>query len=238
MKAQMICHTEIKEIPMLFSTPMVCAILDGTKTETRRVIKTNCEKFSAIVGGYDSIPKMARFYTPIGDNNPEIDDIKVRYNVGDIIWVRETWMPYLRGTDNNGWRNIIKFKADGHEIDVPEDETEWFDKLTKDGKYTYKSSMFLKRKFARIFLEITEIGIERLNDISERDAMAEGIVEVTKDGIIKKYCVLDDGDISTTEWKYMPYTAKECYKNLWENINGTRTWDLNPFVWRIAFKRI
>ena len=244
------------EIPMLFSQPMVQAILDGTKTETRRIVKfprklkdsvmemmadntdpniSDYVNFTRMQDGYkDGVRSIWEY-----DGDPNAFSIK-HPQVGDIIWCRETWRPDINFLHNTTkvFSRKIRFKADSSFILVPPEETEWFDDLCKDGKLTYKSSMFLRRKFARIFLEVTDIRIERLKSITQEDCLREGVVEVTKDGNIKKYCVLDDGDISTTEWKHMPYTAQECYKNLWEKINGIGSWDLNPWIIRIEFKRI
>ena len=96
----------------------------------------------------------------------------------------------------------------------------------------------MPRKLSRITLEITAVRVERLQDISEEDAMAEGIRRVTKDGSLFKYCVYDKGDISSTPWAEMPHTAVGAYAALWNSINGAGSWDANPWVWVIEFKKI
>jgi hypothetical protein len=84
------------------------------------------------------------------------------------------------------------------------------------------------------------LGIEpgRLQDISEDEAREEGIREVTKDGQVKKYCVYDLGDHSSTPWQDMPRTAVDAFRGLWDSLNAKRgyPWDANDWVWDIEFE--
>lgn len=203
--------------PIIFSTPMVQAILRGEKTQTRRIInpQPTAELFSAIIGGYDNIPRMARFWTKREPNNPLIEDIKLKYSVGDILWVRETWHP-KRHSFPIGLP--FEYKATAKEDGNPTDEP-------------WKPSIFMPKEACRIFLKLKSIRIERLNDISENDSLQEGIQPFTKDNNLFKHGL--DG----WEWQSMTKYAKEAYKILWQKINGEKSWAENPFVWVYEFER-
>jgi hypothetical protein len=77
--------------------------------------------------------------------------------------------------------------------------------------------------------------VERLQDISEGDSKNEGIIEVTKDGTLSKFCVSMD---TSTSWQDMPRTAKNAFQSLWQSINGSESWEANPWVWVIEFERM
>ena len=163
----------MKERPIIFSTPMVKAILDGRKTQTRRVIK-------------DQPPlSMRDMFKP--------KNLKCPYGqVGDRLWVRETFKPY-------NCMGGFAYKADG-------------DLSTG---FPWKPSIHMPRGASRITLEITESRAERLQDISEEDAKAEGV----------KCCPNAVSDY------------KHHFMILWDSINGKKyPWDSNPWVWVISFK--
>jgi hypothetical protein len=211
--------------PILFSTPMVQAILRGEKTQTRRIIKPQptAEVFSAIIGGYDNIPKMARFWTKREPNNPLIEDIKLKYNVGDILWVRETWHP-KRHNMPTGWK--YEYKATAKEDGNPTDEP-------------WKPSIFMPKEACRIFLKLTKIRIERLNDITEDDAIAEGIERWTEERMKSKpthYKVYFQNCKAEDLCSYTSCPI-DSYETLWQKINGEKSWEENPFVWVYEFER-
>lgn len=174
------------ERPILFSAPMVQAILRGDKTQTRRV--------------YNLPPSRA------------VDIAKCPHGqVGDRLWVRETFSQVVNlGVDKNG--NIASelfsynYKAD----------------LTAPIGGYWKSPRFMPRSASRITLEITNVHVERLHEITEEDALAEGI---TKTNLGFSYC----------ENSYYA-SAKEAYESLWKSINGVQSWLDNPWVWVITFK--
>jgi len=102
----------------------------------------------------------------------------------------------------------------------------------------------MPRWASRITLEITAVRVERLHDISEADAVAEGLACITKDGDrTRKYGIPDaDGMPGTDDhgwpWNEWRSDPREAYRKLWESINGPGSWDLNPWVWVIEFKRV
>ena len=172
----------MKERPILFSGPMVRALLDGSKTQTRRVIKPRHLAFfnqnaAAMLNDWNERP------LPYG-------------KPGDRLWVRETWHDA-----SSSLHSCALYRADG--IDL-----HW-DKWTP--------SIHMPRWASRITLEITSVRVERLQDISEADAQAEGITSAE--------CLECDGFVNA-------------FSKLWEQINGPGSWDANPWVWAIEFRRL
>lgn len=205
--------SEIKERPIIFSSKSVQAILEGVKTQTRRLIKfkqsssLEWKQAVQIPNDYswifwsdyrkENIKLTANAYNP-GDG------IKCNYGIpGDRLWVRETWFQTTNKELNLG---KIIYKADGWE--------------SKDRNYpiAWHPSIFMPRQASRITLEITNIRVERLQDISIDDIYAEGCPAISSDA---------DGS-KLYEW----------YSDFWDSINAKRgySWESNPFVWVIEFK--
>lgn len=190
----------MKEIPVLFSTPMVQANLEGRKTNTRRL--KGLEKINQDPASYNLqtlfLHATGRFtFAPVDPmhaiTEADIIEVKCPYGQpGDLLWVREAF---------SLWLDAIKYKADGESV-------------LKGFKY--KPSIHMPKDYARIWLQVEEIRVERLQDISEEDAIAEGAMMVT----------FTDGDIS-------PSTA---FRFLWKLINGEESWNANPWVWVVKYK--
>jgi hypothetical protein len=181
----------MNERPILFSAPMVRAILDGRKTQTRRILKDTTEH----KGPYN--PKYLEAYR----DDKGWKEICPHGKIGDRLWVRETWgLPHAKCRCKACCEFAgIKFRADG-----------------EDARIKWTPSIFMPRIASRIILEITEIRVQRVREISEEDAEAEG-------------CKPD-------------YTGfvKEHFADLWDSINFKIGfgWEINPWVWAISFKRI
>lgn len=164
---------DVRERPILFSAPMIRAILDGRKTQTRRAVKD------------DEGPQLGKSYCRYG-------------RPGDRLWVRETFCsdvvraPHLPQ---------IAYRADYDEIPA----------------LRWKPSIHMPRWASRISLEITDVRVERLQHISEEDAVAEGV----------------GGNPTIT-----PCFAAERFRTLWESINGIGSWDANLLVWVVSFRRV
>ena len=187
----------MKERPILFSTPMVQAILAGHKTMTRRVIKPQ----PTLVSG-DALGQPYIYFN--GNPNP----VKCPYGVpGDRLWVKETYMlmfnPYKPDEQPH-----VHYKAN-----YPTDTVYW------------KPSMSMPRKYSRILLEITNVRVERVQQITHEDSIAEGCTLM--------FGVTSGGGMGL---------ASPCYafKKLWDKINAKRGygWDINPWVWMIEFRTI
>lgn len=214
----------IKIKPILFSTPMVQAILDGSKTHTRRI--QGLEKFNQNPNRYryDGVANLEhqpQYYTHYFETldkhrNPteKYTPIEAKVKPGDILWVRETFefVPVNKAPlDQECYVQLMpKYKADGSEC---------FNK--------WKPSIFMPKVAARIFLEVINVRLERLLDISEADALAEGVIEIEKGEAYK--CYTDDAGSFTT--------ARGSFTSLWESINGLDSWKENPFVWVYEFKQ-
>jgi hypothetical protein len=219
-------ETRIREIPILFSTPMVQAILDGRKTMTRRICKDiagydfkwGLDK-EPYIGNYKIFAKtesgkwdwvtlenqwLYDLQTAVDDNRTHL--LKCPYGQpGDRLWVRETWADNIPGCPNG-----ITYKADHIDPkgDGPANPIKW------------KPSIHMPKAAARIWLEVTNVRGERLREITEEDAIAEGI----RIGI-----------------GGMPYfSCREAFAALWNSLNAKRGygWDSNPFVWAISFKTL
>ena len=261
-----------KETPLIYSAPMVRAILEGRKTQTRRVIKkAQFENGWAGSVHEANISGWIAWYP--GNTSPEFTKKAYDYGfecpygkIGDRLWVRETFLHTLYGETNvsgeydTWWGSKgckIEYCADGaepHFLRPNEYGSPWMAK---------RPSIFMPRWASRINLEITNIRVERINDISEEDAKAEGVGPLfTKKEIhepryhhefdlnpmpYKNY--LWHGHIGKTitskqacDWpyQYSSYkTAKDSFSSLWQSINGKKyPWSSNPWVWVIEFKRI
>lgn len=195
---------ETKERPILFSGEMVRAILDGRKTQTRRIVKPQPPSHvrEIRVGMFEPVvirKGMEEPGTPVFGFADEERGWKCKYGKpGDRLWVRETWF-CITGEPGPISCN---YKAD-----FGEHRFAGF----------WKPSIHMPRWASRITLEITGVRVERLNDISEEDAIAEG-------------CQCSGVPSSLTN--------RGAYAKLWESINGKGSWSLNPWVWVVEFKRV
>ena len=197
----------MKERPILFKAPMVRAILDGAKTQTRRVVKQDRD------GLLDCRP------TPAWDAFWKC--VACPYGKpGDRLWVRETWRADA-WFDGNAPNDIpdsayIAYVSGRHAVAWP----------AAMGKV--RASIHMPRWASRILLEVTDVRVERLQDISEADAQAEGIEYSER---FAGYCI---GEAE----HYNSHDPRLSYASLWESINGAGSWAANPWVWVIEFRRI
>lgn len=218
----------MKELPILFSTPMVKAILAGRKTMTRRthglerindfVQKGHILRYDSIEDGQDEDGYV--WFEEIGpDGNPtEIyRSAKPKYQIEDHIWVRETFF------DARKWRHAPLF-ADGPDIIYKADEDAFI------GCHNWQPSLFMPKEAARIWLECTSVRCERLMDITESDAIAEG-VESIEDPDFRKYK-------EYTENKFNLRYPSHSFFSLWRHINGKNSVAANPWIFVYEFKRI
>lgn len=190
----------MKERPILFSAPMVRAILAGTKTQTRRVVRGPIE-YLGPSGGQDDLSSWGWFFDGEEQHgymvlargmNERFDNgcisIPCPYGVpGDRLWVRETWRGEGPGS--------VKYRADGDDV----------------GSLKWRPSIFMPRWASRIDLEVTEVRVQRVQEITREDAIAEGVTTHDVFGFMR----------------------------LWDSINGKRApWASYPWVWALTFKRV
>ena len=209
--------------PILFSAPMVQAILDGRKTQTRRAVKP--QPAGEIRRGEPDFNHWIDTKYWERQNQKENRGIGTRGfactygQPGDRLWVRETWMD-LQGTGIEivtGSRERYAYGADTPRGSYGDDQRKCYG-------LKWRPSIHMPRAASRITLEITSVRVERLQDISEADAQAEGVT--------------DDGSLVTDlDGKDRGGTIA-AYATLWEVINGVGSWDDNPWVWVVEFKRI
>lgn len=222
--------------PILYSTPMVQSVLSGTKTQTRRIIKSRHEsgmfgvetaKFEPDFAGYyhnrivqeideDERSTGRTIFCPYGD-------------IGTVLWVRETFCPIMpammSGDEIPDWHYYI-YKAT-NELPL---------------EYKWRPSIFMPKEACRIFLKVTDVRIERLQDISKIDCIAEGITQVDNSPMLYNNYLFNnklaawDGYGSITK-TYGFSNPKDSYRSLWEKINGADSWANNNFVWVVSFER-
>ena len=211
------------EHPILFSGRMVRAILAGQKTETRRPVKPQPGE------GWDGMNIKCEYFNPTAEKKdgeqypgPEVfgfadedESWKSPYGApGDRLWVRETWLH----DEIDGYY----YRADKHE-DGNSPDIKW------------RPAIFMPRACCRIYLQIEEIRVERLQAITHQGAIAEGIdLWLREKGIEFRATLIDKYKSSLTTLSIL----QVAYSYLWEEINGKGSWDLNPWVWVIKFKRI
>lgn len=199
--------------PILFSTPMVQALLEGRKTMTRRVVKPQ--------------PESIDFYEDRNVWFPEVS--KCPYEVGDVLWVRETCYP-LRIVDASDKEQIL-YRANLFD-----------ERFIKGIGGKWKPSLFMPKHACRIFLKVKAIRVERLQDINLYDIINEGVqLDVFKiRNLLEKYgkdnpafYFLPEGRVATDDEVH-----KLAWADLWISINGMQSWISNPFVWVYEFERI
>lgn len=196
--------------PILFSTPMVQAILRGSKTQTRRLVKPQPSKqlFDVNMGYWSEEPE-----------NLKQPYFKAKYNVGDIMWVRETFHPKRHSLPTG---LPFEYKATAEEDGNPTDEV-------------WKPSIFMPKEACRIFLKVTNIRVERLENITEEDAISEGILCCKKEN--RTGLAFFDYSGKTTPVSFNFDSPIDSFKTLWQSINGVESWKDNPWVFVYEFER-
>lgn len=190
----------MKERPILFSAPMVRALLDERKTQTRRILKPQPN------AGTDEVLECHGdlFYARSDTESRLLHDQNWRcpYGApGDRLWVKES---IVRGYGND--MQMSRYSADG--MPTIADAWPW--------QRNHLASIHCPRRLSRILLEVDGVRVERLQDISESDAAAEGV-----DGISSSFP-----------------TSRDAYRKLWKDLNGSANWEANSWVWVVGIKRV
>lgn len=230
----------MKERPILFSAPMVRAILSGKKTQTRRVCKP-AATLSFVVEVPDPLERGQVYNgSHFGDEDGDIQFASKYGGVGDRLWVRETFYAWGRWETRYSQK---KGRDEWHFVDLT---------ATSGRKYRYaaegdglipmpgrreavgvipgwwkRPAIFMPHRASRIALEISGVRVQRLQDISEADASAEGVAK-HEDGKFSNY-------LSKSGFAF---NAVSSFRSLWESINGADSWTTNPWVWAIEFRRL
>jgi hypothetical protein len=228
-----------KQIPILFSTPMVQAILEGRKTMTRRVVKPQPIDNTDVDGNF--FEGNHKGYVKV-DGHPNWKEQFAyefcKCSKGDILWVKESHYRFgswkNNGTTKSGKQKWRFYPDNGFPnvrfMDNPPYKVE---KNSHRSLGWYKrNSLFMPREICRIFLQVTNVRVERLQDISEEDAVAEGAKDSLKVDEMKLMEGLGDWPIPR------PFLMHQFgFLSLWCKINGCESWLQNPWVWVIEFKK-
>jgi len=200
----------VKERPILFSGPMVRAILRGNKTCTRRVVKL--PRWADAGGEIEEDSDGALL--AIARRTGCLAKIACPYGAaGDLLWVRETWLPHE--FDDNA--DVATYRADCDDGPVPEAV-----RACREGGARWHSARYMPRVASRITLRVTAVEAQRLHDITAADALREGISDSTK----------------ATFGQTNDAARVDEFRQLWCSINGQTSWDDNPWVWVVRFERV
>lgn len=199
----------MKSKPILFSTPMVQAILEGRKTQTRRICKVPIKPMEEVMCTKETDPNDPEFsgFYLVKNNWVYHTESKLAKSlspfgqIGDVLWVRETFRPKGHSFPiGEHFEYKATAEADGNPINEP-----------------WKPSIFMPKDASRIWLRITDIKIQKLHDISRGDSMSEG-------------CPFPNVAKETNPYAW--------FAELWQTIHGFSSWNNNPWVWVIEFERI
>lgn len=217
--------------PILFSTPMVQAILAGRKTMTRRVVKEDRRGEWAAVNGVRNNSEYGASVPCYLHRETAVDDISrnimyPKYDVGDILWVRETWSTTDKCELYPPWPSTgehFMHKADSPDCEAAK-EARWF------------PSIRMPKDAARLFLRVTDVRIERVQEITFLDALDEGI----KADFTPPDGWAEDDAIAIAGAMRAQNGAIAAFRDLWDTLNAKRGygWDINPWVWVYRFERV
>jgi hypothetical protein len=237
----------MKERPILFKGEMVKAILDGTKTQTRRVVKESVlaryNQIDAAHQGWDDFAAAWNAYARAPDDELTADAQVLKAKLlalcpygkpGDHLWVRETWAETVYVDGDRAGEHEIVYRADAPDF-------QWVDgdggvDYREDGcpRSSWRPSIHMPRKVSRITLEVTGVRVERVQEISIDDAIEEGtrchLCSGPMDASVINQCPCIDREDS----------VRDSFHVLWDSINAKRGygWDVNCWVWVVEFKRI
>lgn len=230
----------MKERPILFKAPMVQAILSGRKTQTRRVVKLprGCSWYEGLGGERDGWWEDGA--RPQGWWH--VSEMRCPYGQpGDRLWVREKFQsilaPGVEFGDAN-WKTGVGYAigypaTDGIQEIIDED-----DNITAN----CKPSIHMPRWASRILLEVASVRVEPLQDISEVDAIAEGMLSLRNQAWDRQHFPVwryqFEEAVAKDERPPLGPSPKQCYEALWKSIHGPNAWDANPWVWVVEFKQI
>ena len=219
----------MKERPILFSGAMVRALLDGSKTQTRRAVKLQVQHDDSWVGGWKIVHKRVTqallTFNQLGGKPLGSDAAICPYGQpGDRLWVRETWLEDPE--DDGTWAYTQYVGCKGSPLsDIPRKFQKPEHCIYREGwdgsDLRWRPSIHMPRWASRILLEVVSVRVERLQDIGVEEIEAEGVVTSDAD-IMRHGC-----------------RARAIgFSRLWDSINGAGAWSANPWVWMVEFKRV
>ncbi|CDN79518.1 hypothetical protein [Elizabethkingia anophelis] len=215
--------------PILFSTPMVQAIDEDRKNQTRRIVKkkysnTDIKLREDKYGTHlceiqNDVPAPKLNEDGSTTHHISFFEYKVpKYKIGDILWVRETWM--IAPNYENGLGEKYYYKASKCE------------QFIKEWKGFWRPSIFMPREAARSFLKITNIRHQLLRDISEEDAIAEGFGKIVNEQYEEPGWFVNHLN------RHHMFNAIDSFASMWVKLNGNGAWKQNPWVWVYEFEKV
>ncbi len=244
----------MKERPILFSGEMVRAILEGRKTQTRRVIKPQPALERDLLEPHNSNAYLFAIKQDVGTTvmlgrKNFCEKFCNHGQPGDRLWVRETWgcpaadHPNVKGGRKPQQGDKIVYRAN------PSDDCQWGSGKPSQGSFCWRPSIFMPHWASRLTLEIIDVRVQRVQEITEDDAKAEGIDGRFHPDDAKLWTWRDYGTPGRYAYGSM-FGPRESYERLWDSLNGKRrfsggyqeirgmAWKDNPWVWAIAFRRV
>lgn len=239
------------DYPIPFTGPMVCALLAGRKTQTRRVLAPQPFASGYYEGEIEMLSKPqddgrlgCRFSAlAVGGGGIITDWIETRYAIGDRLWVREAWRTWADYDEMSG-KQIVEMMADAAHGPAGQAHIEYLadgaiipplpDHPWDPGRYRH--ARFMPRAFSRLMLTVTDVRVQRIQDISEADAIAEGVSDFVErldrpgswDGIT---AAADRNALVRINYG----SCRAAYSHLWDDINGACSWGANPLVTAYSF---
>ena len=215
----------MKERPIIFKGEMVRAILDGRKTQTRRVIKPQpvCDLDGAYFDAYNDGPQW-NWWLPDGRMCKGHDIVRCPFGApGDLLWVRECWTIFEPPLEYEGGCNIEESLKGINNDYLKRCEVAYRADGEQDGPVRWRPSIHMPRWASRITLEVKDVRVERVQDISAKDAKKEGDKE--RSGHPEFYA-------------FGPECHRRWFSHLWNSINAKRgySWESNPWVWVVEFE--
>jgi len=213
--------------PILFSAPMVRALLDGRKTQTRRVLKPQPPEWATVCSAI--FPPQGLFQWSEAEHDPtrplkrwpEGHALRIRFGNADRLWVRETF------SFHHAWSGVAP-----RDVVLDSAVYYWADGNPTEGDWTRpKPGIHMPRWASRLTLTVTDVRVQRLTECSEADALAEGVVQA-RDG---QFIVPGVAHPSKDFGELSRVTAREMYAALWDVINGSGSWLANPWIVALTF---
>jgi hypothetical protein len=209
--------------PILFSSPMIRALLEGRKTQTRRIVKRPTDNFHASYTHLRTDVIAGSLWWWDGEHERAGRSAPYPYAPGDLLWVRENWTFVNMSGEGERYDACIGYDADGPDLPnrpiIPITKEAYealWDRKRDIWQNRRNPSIHMPRWASRITLEVTAVKVERLQDISEEDAKAEGAERPI-----------------LPHWANLPY--KSGFRGIWLDINGPASWDANPWVVAVSF---
>lgn len=202
---------------------MVRALLDGRKTQTRRALKLG-SMLEPMPHVWEATKINGVWH--FASDNPDCggrQKCPVRYEIGDRLWVREAWRFDPGGVIGN---------AAGGQEDYVEPETFYRADCKKPEAYRWKPAIHMPRSASRLTLTVIDVRVERLQDISEGDCLAEGPASIIN---LEGLGTLDGPMIPDESNPHVRMAPRTWYRGLWNSINGARAWDANSWVVALTF---